>query len=222
VPDATVCRWGRRRRNCLARAIHPLLLLLPALGAASGLLACRNDRRPGVLIEVEVDKEEFRPEVLQFDWMAPGRGVLVRGELSPHLRPDDETFFASLFIETRGRLQDPRVIALQGRDGAGNNVSGGYVVVQPSIEDFRSFRLRLGPPLPDSDGDGTPDIVERCTAESDTSCAGPPDAGPPPTPDAAPEDTAPPEDAALEDTAVPDTLPDAGSDTRDASPDSPG
>jgi hypothetical protein len=221
VRDATVSRSGRRRRNRLGRAVPPPLLLLL-------LLACRNERRPGVLIEVEVDREDFRPEVVLFDWIAPGRPVLVRGELTAHLRPDDETFFASLFIETRGRLQDPRVIALQGRNGAGRSVSGGYVVILPSIEDFRSFRLRLGEPLADSDDNGTPDIVERCTTETNTTCADPPDAGVPPGPDAAPEDTAPPSPDAPEDTTAPeDSAPpdsrDAGpTDARDSATDSPG
>jgi hypothetical protein len=216
VRDATVCRSDRHRRNRLARAVPlVLLLLIPAL------LACRNERRPGVLIEVEVDREEFKPEVVQFDWIAPGRGILVRGELTPHLRPDDETFFASLFIETRGRLQEPRVIALQGRIGGDRTVSGGYVVIFPSIEDFRSFRLRLGPPLPDSDDNGTPDIVERCSAESNTTCADPPDAGAPPPPDAPPEDTAPDPDAPEDTSLPPDTSPSdtAPTDARDGGSD---
>jgi hypothetical protein len=196
VRDSTLCRPGLSGQKCPSPAVH-LVLLLGWLGGA-----CGSDRRPGILIEVTVENPDFRPQVVQFDWMAPGQQVLVQGELTPYSRPSDPTFFGSLFIETRGRLEESRVIALQGRLNDGEVVSGTYAVIPPDIESFRSYAILLGAPLPDGDGNGTPDIIDRCTSPgADVGCAaGVPDGG------------APPPDASLEDGPAP---------SPDAPPDSP-
>jgi hypothetical protein len=200
VREATLCPQGPLGRNRLPLPVHLVALLGWVAGAG-----CSDETRPGILIEVKVEDPDLRPQVVQFDWIAPGQAVLVRGELTPNSRPSDETFFGSLFIETRGPLDAPRVIALQGRLNDGEIVSGSHAVFPPSFEDFRSYRILLGSPLADADGNGLPDIIDRCTSPgAEATCAAPPDAGAPPTPDAPVEDAPPPSPDAPPDAGVPD------------------
>ncbi len=193
-------------------------VLLAGLGALLGTLGCSEEKKPGILIEVTVERVELRPDLVLFDWIAPGRPALVRGELAPRPRSGDESFFASLFVETRGPLDQPRVIALQGRLADGAVVSGGFAVIPTSIESYRSYAILLGPPLPDSDQNGAPDLVERCTrSEVDATCIEVPDAGLPPPDAPVLEDAAPPPPDAAPDAPL-DSAPDAGAEAPDADP----
>jgi hypothetical protein len=176
-----------------------LLFSVGCLLAGGG---CGDEQRPGVLIYVRGEAGNL-PDLVMFDWIAPGRPVLVSGQLAAHLDPADPGLFGSLFIETAPELDQERVIAVRGLR-AGEIVSGGVGTIPASFESFRTVAIMLTPgPLPDSNDDGTPDIVERCTnPDTAARCTEIRDGGLPPPVDGPDPDTAepPPPDASDPDT----------------------
>jgi hypothetical protein len=180
VRDANVSRPAHTSRLTRYAALLRCGGLWLGFYAAAG---CTEEPKPGVLIELRVEQEEYRPQLVVFDWIVPGR-VLLRGQLPARPNASDPSFFATLFIETRGPLTEARVIALRGlRDGL--IVSGSVGVFQPSFQDIQSSRISLGAPLFDGNDDGVPDIIERCIdTETGARCLEPPDAAAASYPDA--------------------------------------
>jgi hypothetical protein len=98
-------------------------------------------------------------------------------------------------------------------------VSGGWGVVPASFDDFRPVAIMLKEPLLDSNVDGVPDVVERCTTPEATAdrCTDMRDGGVPPPVDGPEPDSNPPADAgepdAPRDAGLPDRFTDAPRDT---------
>jgi hypothetical protein len=210
------------RHACATPARLPLALLF--FGAA-GLAAdgCTDDQKPGVLIRVRGEAGNL-PDLVTFDWMAPGYPVLISGQLAAHPVASDPTLFGTLFIESQAALVEDRVIAMRGRRD-GEIVSGGYGLVAASFETIRTRDIMLGAPLADTNNNGIPDIVERCTnpqtAERCSELHPETDGGPPPSSDGPEPDGAEPDTTGAETSAPPDASPDAAvtdapTDTRDA------
>jgi hypothetical protein len=201
------------------------MLLASAFAGGGGCAEDGVDKGPGVRLEVLAPAESARrPDAIYYYWLSPS-GVLLEGRL-----PEDGMLdrrgpvVATLFINTRVPLAEPRALVVRGEQ-AGAVVAGGALRIDPTGARQLQRQLSLGPPLPDDDADRIPDQVERnCLVPGGPTCPTPPppDAGAPdaadagadgPTGDAAdaageadrPDGSAPPD-------AAPDSRPDLASD----------
>jgi hypothetical protein len=171
-------------------------------GFAVALAACK-DAPAGVTVDLEVEKEAFRPQFVKFHWMRPNRKPFEeRLPESGDFPAGGQNPFASLFVQTVGPLHQPRGLVIRGfRDG--KEVSGAILGIPPSNAAQRRLRVVLAETLPDQDMNGVPDVVDdNCFGDTGPApCQNQPvdgagmDAGPPPPnkdagalPDRAPPD----------------------------------
>jgi hypothetical protein len=152
--------------------------------AVAGASACAKDEPAGIKVELLAPANPAqRPEVVRFFWMGPG-GVLVNDRL-----PQDGTLPAtgdvltSVFFATDQALDEQRALVVVGERGEAI-VAGAAMRIEPNGEARRTLQLPMAAPLPDSDGDRIPDVVERncLLMGAAMSCPLPPDAGPPDPP----------------------------------------
>ena len=163
-------------------AALPGVLVAAAVSALNG---CASKEPPGVYLEFRAENHQFRPEAIRFTWMREG-AELVNARL-----PETGNFssttsvLGSIFIETGGPLNEPRLLAVRGMRGdteaiSGQLISGAAVVVPVSPDPVQRWAVKLEEPLADENGDGRPDVVQRCLRERWPACLH--GVGPAPTP----------------------------------------
>jgi Concanavalin A-like lectin/glucanases superfamily len=199
---------------------HVLYAALTVLAAAVG---CGQRQEPGVLVELHAPTDpDRRPDWLWIYWMAP-RNVAFEGRLPEHgLLPASGSRLASMFVRLNGPFDQHRLLVVRGQRG-GQVVCGGTLRIDPGPEPRPAALLQLGPPLPDQDGDGLPDLLEDAGAPAaDGDLGGVADAGvvdgPAGTDGGGGRDSPPARDAV---SAAPDQAADRTAATPDAADDSP-
>ena len=196
--------------------VAPWLALAVLAAMTAG---CKTEDKPGIFVELRLnlaaDGDMYRPDHLQFYWMAAREEPLSRrlpgGSGSVDQR---EELLYRIFVELPGPLTEPRVMAAVGVRN-GRVVSGGVLVLQPTAEAIRYERVELRAPLPDDNRNGTPDIIDAdCLNVRIDSCY-PPGVQPPGPLDGGTADEGPMADADVGDGVSPPDAPgtvDAGSD----------
>jgi hypothetical protein len=161
---------------------------LRVLVALCGLAGCGAPPRgaTGVELDLTTDDPDLHPWSYQVLWFDQVQQLLTLQVPDSGRLSDDPKAAASVFIELDPRTLGERRVVARGLRESGL-VSLGALRLTPMAARWMKVPLATSSPqkLPDSDGDGLPDLVDNCPLERDP-CPPPdaPDAAADASPDA--------------------------------------